>query len=127
MIYLHFLHAPELAYLIRYMYTAIGNARLEDIHIQQCFTAVLFEKEPGGIDDAQNKPPKELAVYDKVCLLHNRFAGVPICLIDAMVMRIYKGKIYVERVTFYSYMVAKIVDYICNEETKLITFRSPSR
>ena len=79
-IYLHFLHATELAYIVRLLYNAIGYGRVEDTRIGQVVRAVLFNKEFGGLDNADHEPPKELAAYDNVFRIHDRFACVPICL-----------------------------------------------
>ena len=114
--YLHFLHAHDTAYLLRYMYTSIAYERVEDTRIHQVFKAVLFKKEPGGIDDGEHEPSKELASYDDVCLIHNRFAGVPVCVLNSVAMRITAGKVNIERVTFNAHMITKIVEYVVNEE-----------
>lgn len=116
MLYIHFLHAPDLAYVLRYLYTSIGNERITDTRFDQVFKAVLFKKEPGGIDDGEHEPPKELAPYDDVCLIHNRFTCVPVCVLDAVVMRIIAGKVFIQRVTFNAHMITKIVEYVVNEE-----------
>ena len=79
--------------------------------------AVLFKKELGGIDNAEQEPSKELAVYTNVFVLVDRFACLPICLINAMVMIVRaQGKIYIERVTFNAHMITKVVGYICDED-----------
>ena len=114
--YLHFHHAAELAYVLRYLYNSIGYERVEDTRVHQVFQAVLFQKEAGGIDDGEHEPPKELASYDNVGLIHNRFDCVPVCVLLSATMRIIAGKVYINRVTFDAHMITKIVEYVVNEE-----------
>ena len=58
-----------------------------------------------------------MQVYNDVFVLVDRFACVPICLINSMLMRIRAhGKIYIERVTFNTHMITKVVEYICDED-----------
>ena len=122
-IYLHFLHATELAYIVcllyivRLLYNAIGYGRVEDTRIRQVVSVVLFKKEFGGLDNTDHEPPKELAAYDNVFRIHDRFACMPICLINAMCMTINaNGKIFIDRVTFNAHMITKVVEYICLED-----------
>ena len=114
--YLHFLHAADLAYVLRYLYTSIAYDRITDTRLNQVVRAVLFKKEPCGIDDAEHEPSKELAPYDNVCLIHNRFSCVPVCVLNSIVMRIVDCKIYIDRVTFNAHMITKIVEYVVDEE-----------
>ena len=115
--FLHFLHAPELAWLLRLLFIAVAYERIETTRIEQVFRAVLFTKEFGGIDNGDNQPPTEMQVYNDVFMLVDRFACVPFCLINSIVMRIRAhGKIFVERVTFNTHMITKVVEYICDED-----------
>ena len=112
-----FAHPGELAVFLRLCYVAIAFGRIEDTRIDLLFRAVLFKKELGGIDNGDNEEPKESSVYTNVFVLVDRFACVPICLINAMLMTVRAhGKIYVDRVTFNTHLITKIVEYIIDEE-----------
>ena len=114
--FLLFQQPMEVAVLLRLCFVAIGFERIEDTCIDLLFRAVLFKKELGGIDSGVNEEPKELSVYNDVFVLVDRFSCVPICLIDSMLMTVREhGKIYVQRVTFNTHMIAKIVEYIIDD------------
>ena len=115
--FLHFLHPYELAVLLKLLFLAVAYERIETTRIEQVMRAVLFTKDFGGIDNGDNEPPTEMQVYNDVFVLTDRFACVPICLINSMLMRIRAhGKIYIERVTFNTHMITKVVEYICDED-----------
>jgi hypothetical protein len=96
--------------------SSIGYERVEELRFNQVVRAVLFKKEFGAIDTAEHEPSKELAEYNDVCLLHNRFAGMPVCVVMSITMRIVDGKIYIDRVTFNARMITKIVEYVVCEQ-----------
>lgn len=115
--FLLFQHPAELAEFLCLLYNAIAFGRIEDTRIELNFSAVLFTKELGGIDNGVNVEPKEMQVYTDVFVLVDRFACVPICLINAMMMTVRaRNKIYIERVTFNTHLITTIVKYICDEE-----------
>lgn len=111
--FMHFMHTTELGCLVRYMYTMIGNERVKEMRIDQVFFAVLFKKEFDGLDSAKHEQSKEMAKYYNICLLHNRFTGVPVCVVDSMTLRIVDKKIYIKSVTFDVGMIQQVVEYVC--------------
>ena len=111
-----FANPMEAAVLVRLCYNARGDGRIEDTCIDQVFRAVLFKKELGGLDNGDNEEPKESSVYTNVFVLVDRFGGVPLYLMNSMLMTVRaQGKIYVHRVTFNSHLITKIVEYICDD------------
>ena len=102
--------------LLRLCFVAVAFSRIEDTLIDLLFRAVLFKKELGGIDNGDNEEPKESSVYTNVFVLVDRFSGVPLCLMNSMLMTVRaQGKIYVERVTFNTHLITKIVEYIVDD------------